>query len=296
MADPKNKQAPHALDKLVARVGKNDTKLLDAILEGASNEELIADGASIATARIVTDGLRLYGEALDFLDGATDAQKKLLRGVSSKLLGVAVHHLDALRKLQAEAAAKSQGSAAARVEVDEAVREVVANAVALRDQAHDALRDAAGTSRVLAAQVDEAFGAANPPETLAAGLDAMAGVLRKWLDDGNAGLKQRLSLASLDEGYAAELTDAALAVRTAVADAAARTSPKARQAAVDREDGVQILLLGQILRAFEGAHGRDATIPRLVPISTRRLFNRNRNRKPSPAADPPAAPPQPATP
>ena len=96
MADPKKSQAPHALDDLVARVGKNNPKLLDAILDGASNDELVEDGASIATARLVTDGVRLYGEALDFMAGASAAQKKHLRGVTGELLD-AVYMISACR-------------------------------------------------------------------------------------------------------------------------------------------------------------------------------------------------------
>jgi hypothetical protein len=34
------------------------------------------------------------------------------------------------------------------------------------------------------------------------------------------------------------------------------------------------MLLGHVIRAFDNAHDQDPTIPTLVPIATRRMFNR----------------------
>lgn len=282
MPEAKKEHAPHALDDLVARVGKNNPKILTDVLEGTSNEELIAVGASIATARILTDAVRLYDNAFEFLEGASPAQKKSIRGFSSTLLCVAVHHADFLRKLQAETAEASQENATARVVGDEQVQSTASAALKLRDQAYQALRDVAVGRAPQRKQVEEAFGVADPPEKLATGLGAMAKVLVGWLDSDDAALKTRLQVANLDKAYATELVDAALAVRGTVAAAAKRTSPKGMQAALDREDGIQIRLLGQMIRAFEGAHERDATIPRLVPISTRRLFNHNTKKRAEP--------------
>lgn len=280
----KKEQTPHALDDLVARVGKNNPKLLEAIVSGSSNEELVAEGAAIATGRIVVDAVRLYGEALDFYGRATAAQKTLVRGASVELLGVAVHHLNALRKLEAKGAERSQGTSAGRALVDQDLQDAVSAAIIVRDQAYRAMYDAGQTKRY-AVQVDEAFGVADPPERLAAGLTAMGLLLLDWLDSDDAALHTRLELAQLDKGYVTELDVASLAVRKAQAAASKRNSHKAQQAELDREDGVQILLLGQIIRAFESAHARDATIPRLVPISTRRLFSRRAKKQ---AADTPA--------
>lgn len=279
MPEPKKEHPPHVLDDLLSRVAKSNPKILEGLLEGTSNEDLIAEGASIATARIVTDGVRLYGQASDFLEGASPGQKKQLRGFSPALLAAAVHHLDALRKLESETADTSKDHATSRLVVDEEVRGIVVAAIALRDQAFDALSAGAGGNTKLITEVEEAFGVADPPEKLAKGLEAMSKLLTRWLASKDGGLGTRLEVASLDKTYATELSEMAHAVRTSTAAAAKRTSPRAMQAALDREDGVQILLLGQIIRAFEGAHGRDATIPRLVPISTRRLFRRSGKKK-----------------
>jgi hypothetical protein len=211
--------------------------------------------------------------------------------VSPELFSVAIHHLETLRKLEVKAVERSKGTATDRTLVDEDLRDATAKATILRDQAYGALRDA-GQTRRRGLEVDEAFGVADPPEKLAAGLDAMSRLLLDWLGSDDDALRTRLALASLDKSFAAELSEGALALTTALVAANKRNSQKARQAELDREDGVQILLLGQIIRAFESAHDRSRTIPRLVPISTRRLFNRNKKSATAPAE--PATPAAPA--
>ena len=57
---------------------------------------------------------------------------------------------------------------------------------------------------------------------------------------------------------------------------------KPTQRALDLRDGVNLLLLNQILHAFDAAHDRGASIARLVPSSTRRVPGR-RAAKPTPA-------------
>lgn len=277
MANKKDNPSPHALDDLVARVGKNNPKLLSSILKGTTNEALVEAGATIATVRLVTDGGRLYGEAFAFWDSASDEQKKCLRGFSPALLGVAVHHLDALRKLESGATQQSHENATQRAAADESAREAATKAIAIRDQAYDAMRDTAG-DQARRKQVDKAVGTADTAAKLALGLDALAKLLTLWMASKDEDLKARLELAQLDKSFVGELERAASDVRGAAAAAAKRTSTKASQAALDREDGVQILLLGQIIRAFDAAHERDHTIPRLVPISTRRLFGRIRKK------------------
>ena len=54
---------------------------------------------------------------------------------------------------------------------------------------------------------------------------------------------------------------------------------KVTQGDLDRSDGVNIHLLTLIIRAFENGHEQDPTIPRLVPIATRRLFTRTAKKR-----------------
>ncbi|MDC0746359.1 hypothetical protein [Polyangium mundeleinium] len=277
----------HTLDILAAKVGAPQAGLLDALLAGTDNEQLTDKGREIATSRLVVDGVRLYQEAYNFWQGATDPQKKCLKGFSLPLLGVAVHQLLALHVRAQKMADDTTDEGKSRAKRATEASRTASHAVAVRDQAASALRDAAGLDPALRAEVDETVGTADTPDTLARGLDGLANVLDAWLKAPPASpILARLTLASLDAAYAEELRAAANAVRTTAANAGERQAAKAAaQAGLDREDGVAILLLGQIVRAFEAAHDLDPTIPRLLPNSTRRLFSRRTKKKETGAAE-----------
>lgn len=277
----------HTLEILAAKVGTPQAGLLDALIAGTDNEQLTGKGREIATARLITDGVRLYQEAHNFLSAASIAQKKSLKGFSAPLLAVAIHHLLALHQRHQTIAdnATVEGQSRARTSSD--ASHAASNALALRDQAYSALRDAAGLDEGLRAEIGEAIGTAEDPHALARGLDQLASVLNEWLNDpANAPLQKRLAAANLDAQYAQDLATAATSVRATAARAGERHEGRAAaQAGLDREDGIAILLLGQIVRAFDAAHDIDPTIPRLLPNSTRRLFSR-KVKKPTPAAPP----------
>lgn len=277
----------HTLEILAAKIGTPKAGLLDALLAGTDNEQLTGKGREIATSRLVTDGVRLYQEANNFWDNASATHKKSLKGFSAPLLAVAVHHLLALHQRNQSIADNATAEDQARARTAADASQVASNALALRDQAHSSLRDAAGLDEGLRAEIAEAVGTAEDANALARGLDQLATVLNEWLNyPATAPLQQRLAAANIDASYAQDLTNAATSVRTTAALAGERAESRlAAQASLDREDGIAILLLGQIVRAFDAAHDIDPTIPRLLPNSTRRLFSR-RVKKPTPAAPP----------
>ncbi|KYF87181.1 hypothetical protein BE20_19785 [Sorangium cellulosum] len=278
--DDEDEDATHALELLAGKIGEPPRSSLQAILAGTSDADLVSVGKTILSSRIVTDAARIYRKAWDFYQEATDEQRRRLRGFSKPLLAVAVQQALALEQLDRKLAAKSASAGVARAARDKATEAAQSRAIELRDQAYDALRDAAGRDEGLRAQVDAAFGTATTSETLARGLEQTAKLLREWLGSDDEALTARLGLANLDDSYAKELATAAKDVRNAAANATNRPADgTVTQGALDRADGINILIMGQILRAFEGAHGIDPTIPRLVPISTRRLFSRKTKKK-----------------
>ena len=61
------------------------------------------------------------------------------------------------------------------------------------------------------------------------------------------------------------------------AEAAVQNRPqtaRVSQVQLDRQDGLCLLLLERLMRAFERGHDLDPTIPRLVPLSTRSVIGR----------------------
>ena len=96
-------------------------------------------------------------------------------------------------------------------------------------------------------------------------------------------MKTRLALAALDRPFADELAQASERVRAADEASLNRPAETAlSQGELDYLDGMCLTLLGQLIRAFDSGHAIDPRIPRLPPIATRRVFQRNRRAAPSP--------------
>jgi hypothetical protein len=269
----------HRLEILAASVGKPDKTLLDALLEGTSDAELVKIGRTIRTERILVDTARIYASAWAWWKDASQEERSMLRGASEELLVLAIHQALELERMRAVREGAAAAEETSRAALEKEAELAVATGLALRDQAYDAMRDAAGQDAKLRTEVAAAVGTAENEEALALGLESLARVLNEWLQPkkGESAITVRLSLANLDRDYATALHGAALRVRTTAAKVGGiAPNSKVTQGDLDRADGINVLLLGQLIRAFDGAHNINPTVPRLVPISTRRLFNRRK--------------------
>src|SRR5262245_9492798 len=284
---PQNDPPLHTLQSIASALGPADPELEAALLDGASDADLVAQGRSIASPHIITDEKRLYSLAFDFWQSATPSQKDRLRGFSDELLAVAVAHALKLAGMAAAHEDRAGAADASREARDAAARTAFSAGLTLRDQAAKVLRGVAGQDKSLAAQVDGAVGTAETGAALAKGLNDLAALGHKLLAHKKNAVAKRAKLMRLDAAYVASLEAAATHVSETAEHAGARSGGKAvTQGALDREDGVNILILGHILDMFEAAHDVDPTIPRLVPIATRRLFGKHRKAvKPEAPAD-----------
>ena len=79
--------AVYTLEELVEDHGFASVEEVDAYLEGATHEELVAKGAEVATERISRDASRIYGIAGVIRERATPAQEELLPAVT-----LSIHH------------------------------------------------------------------------------------------------------------------------------------------------------------------------------------------------------------
>jgi len=260
------------LAPLLAAVGPADSALREAFLAGTSDAALVDVGRTILSARVITDGVRLYNEANDFWQGASPLQRMRLRGFSMALLAVAVHELAVLTQLEARHAGREDAADRERLITERSAESTCGPGIDLRDLA----------------AVEVAKGTADDGEKLSRGLASLAKLLTDWLASADTQLKGRLFLGNLTSDLVDELTTAGEAVRSTTEGARRRpTGGKVTHGELDRADGINMLLLTQIIRAFDGAHALDPTIPRLRPIATRRLFNRTTSSK---KKAPPVAP------
>jgi hypothetical protein len=287
--DPPAHTLPSILDALPAP----DPDLEAALLEGATDASLVAVGRTIASPHLITDERRLYSIALDVWQGATPEQKDHLRGFSEELLSVAVAHAIKLEKMATAHGDLADATGISREARNAVARKAFAAGLILRDQAAKVLRGVAGHDEALLAKVDGATGTAESGTALAKGLSELAKLGHKLLAHKKDAVAGRAKLMRLDAPYVAAIEAAAAEVSDTAEQAAARSGGKAvTQGALDREDGVNALLLGHIIDMFEAAHDLDPTIPRLVPIATRRLFGKHtRTTKAAPEVTDGSAPP-----
>lgn len=276
------------LDQLAKILGKPDPTLLDALLDGEPRDELIRLGARIKSDRIITDGSRMYALAYTVWAKATPEQKQSLVGFSADLLALAVDRALALRELTAAADATGQSHGAKSEARAAAAQRAFSDGIALRDHAYTALRTVTGRDAALRARLDADLGTAENATGLENGLRRLALFGRELLETKKKPVATRVKLARLDGGYLDRLEAAANAVRDTARSASARSgAARASQGEIDLLDGINLYLLGAILHAFEAAHDIDATIPKLVPIATRRLLGKRTHASaPRPAPSP----------
>jgi hypothetical protein len=280
----------HTLASLAKALGAPAPDLLPALLEGATDADLVALGNTIATPRLLTDDRRLFSLAYDVYTQATPQQKNHLRGFSLELLGLAVHHAIELEALLAEHEGR-----AAHIDISTASRgasaqEAFAAGITLRDQAKTVLDGVAGKNTPLLVEIDRAVGTAESAEKLALGLTQLAAIGQRFIDHKKDALATRAKVMRLDVAYVDALTAAAAAVRGSSSAAAAKSSgKKATQGPLDKKDAEAFHLLEAIVDAFEKAHDIDPTIPRLVPISMRRHFGKHTRKAPVASPAPPVA-------
>jgi hypothetical protein len=280
----------HTLPSLAEALGKPDAGLLEALLEGASDAELVKLGQDIATPRLLTDDRRLYSIAYSVWTNATAEQKDHLRGFSAELLSVAVHHAIELEAMLAEHEGRGAHAQISTATRDVSAQQAFQAGLTMRDQAEVVLRGVAGRDAATLKEIDTAMGTASPPENLAVGLSQLASIGKRFLGHKKGLVATRARVMRLDEPYLKRMTDAAAAIRATRLDASGRSAGKTvTQGSLNKKDGEAYHLLEAIIDAFEKAHDIDPTIPRLVPISMRRHFGKHARKAPAAPPAPPVA-------
>ncbi|WP_437590029.1 hypothetical protein [Sorangium sp. So ce1000] len=268
------------LESLADRLGKPEPGLLEALLDGTTESQLVERGRQIASSRVLTDMRRLYATAHACWSSASKDKRETLRGFSPELLALAVEQALALERLLEAHESAGQKKDATRATKDAALRERFSRALILRDQAYEVLRGVGGSGKEAREELAQAVGTAEDPGALARGLTQLAALGKRYLAQKKGPLAVRAKLMRLDQDYVERLEETAEELTQAAKTAAARPAgQKVTSGDLDRADGINLILLEQIVRVFERGNEQDPTIPRLVPIATRRLFSRSTRKK-----------------
>ncbi|APR87116.1 hypothetical protein A7982_12465 [Minicystis rosea] len=278
------------LEQLGKSLGTPAPELLEAIAPPEAHDDLIDVGRQIKSSRIITDVRRIYALAFTVWSKATDEQKDALVGFSPELLALGVDRALALDKITADTGDAEELDAATLKHRQTEARVAFQRGLTLRDHAERALARIAGRDPVLRARLQTALGTAEDAAALVKGIERLVALGKEWLAVPTGPISARAKLARLSPAYLDKLSQAGETVKTTSAAATGRaTTSKTSQGEIDLLDGINIHILGEIVHAFDAAHEVDATIPRLVPIATRRLLGK-RNGTAKPAEKPAATP------
>lgn len=265
----------YTLPNLVKRLGPATKEEVDHYIEGLSKDDLTFEGTRVSTERIDTDAARLYGRAADFLKAATEEQLDALMGVSIEHVRVGVWA--ALQGSQAyEALQKSKrAGGSTKEQLALAAAKVREQAMARRRALRSGLDVLAAGDAALLARIDHANGNAKEPKNLSDALVALAEIGESLLDKPSPGQKVRLQHSRLTKEMLTK--DRALAVKAREAGEEAEGvvgGDDVTQSKVDTWDGINLFLLGNLIRVFETGHAQDPEIPRLSPITLYTYFSR----------------------
>lgn len=245
-------------------------------------EQLVEMGQKVRTERIDTDTARLYGTAYDFAQKATPAQRRALPGLTEQRLRVSIWAAAHGQKLNLEAqASKSQAAVAQELRATDAAQ-VKAQALGLREVLFATLFSLTGGQKLRTDELRLAYGRSEKPQELADSLLSLCGLLDRYLSDADPKIAARRAEMLLDGQLAAQgRALAAEVLKRGSSQKAPRTATT--NAEVDRWDGINLLLLDQLITIFEAGHALDATVPRLNPQSLRGYFGRSASSKPEPS-------------
>ena len=274
---PVSDEPSRTLAELQTTLGEPDAALEEAFFHGIPEADLIAQGQRIATARILTDARRIYPTAFDFWSQASEPQRVRLRGFSLPLLAIGVGHALTLHGMLDAHTTRADASGTNRDGREREAKEAFDTTLLLRDQALSVFRTIVAGDHDLSAEVESAMGTADSPENLAKAVKKLASVGTRVLAMKKSPLATRAKLLQVDAAYVEQLSAASERLATATEKTKARSGGgRVSQGMLDREDGANLLVLGHIIDVFEAAHDIDPSIPRLVPIATRRLLGRTR--------------------
>lgn len=250
--------------------------------------DLVERGAKIRSEKILTDLVRIGGMAAEFWTKATAAQKRHLLGFSWPLLQVLVHSGKKLADMLAARDAHADEREANRAAAIAIASATYTQGIDERDRLIVALESVETLVPGLEARIATARATVIDHHSLATSLQALLKLANELLSTPQSRAARQLHAGGLDANELNAIAIVANDVKSAGEHASgARKQGAVNQADIDLQDGTCLAHLERVMRIFNRAHERDASIPRLLPIAARRMFSMGRKATPEIA---PAAP------
>lgn len=277
---PENEETTYDAQRLVKELGEASDEELQAHFSGSDAAELVAWGATVATARINRDGWRILGQARDTLAQASEEQLDHLAAISTETLRLAAHAIARADALHAQQTARQQATSAGAAERQAAFEAIKASVIARRDVLFGVLRAVAADAEPYRGRITRAYSKAQDAESLADTLKALCNVGDDLLASTDAGIVQRRKTTRLRPQLLASVRTQAEQAATAAREQDKTNASPVTQAQVDLFDGYALALLDEVVGAFERGHHADPTIPRIALYTLRNVLRPPRGKEP----------------
>jgi hypothetical protein len=276
MPQPPAPFAAPTLEQLAGLVGEPDEQLRNALFRRASEASLVEHGTRVDTQYLLEDVPPFVAASLDAMKRLSAAQRGLIK-LPPGLFALLVDESRVLQRLKADHDAMLAAVAGGtRSEREAALRQSMRDGLALRNVTRNALRNVLGREGM--DEVDKSIGVGDTPAKLAAGLDALATLLRRKLQ-GDPVERYLFSEFGLDEACADEVGACAARIRK-LDEAPPAPDRIVTQRMLDLQDGRVLHLIAMVLRAFRAAHKADAAIPEPELHTIGWLFDGRSTRRP----------------
>jgi hypothetical protein len=268
---PNDAPARYTWEQLAAKIGDASEQEFEDFSVNVSTADLVKQGATVRSERILTDGLRWIGQIYQFWSKLKPAERAEFIGFSDARMRVLFARLRALKSAVARNAAAPNHAAALAKAVREA-EETYRRGQRSRRRLVSALVQAAQSDASLAAQVAAANQPASDAAQLAKTLRALADVARAATASRAVATHGQLQRDGVTDAWLDQLVALAAALEAAAGTGGKASEKPIPQSEIDRLDGVCLLVLQDVRRVFAAAQEEDPRVPTLVPLATRSVF------------------------
>lgn len=281
----------HTLSDLIAVLGQATEDQIRALYHGVPNTTAVNWGKQVATTRIVKDAPHIIGDAYVAWQACDDSQRQWLAAISLDTLRLAAGAVKIAEELYGQ---RVQAGKSSRTQVEEAAgisNQAKATEIARRDVLYGVLTKIAAGVEPYASRVAGAYSKSESPADIADSIDGLVAVARDMIKDKDSGIVARRRTTHLTNAWLDQAATGASNVRNAGAKAdVVRTAPSVSASEVDLRDGWALMLLDEIVSAFDRAHDADPTIPRINVYSLRNALRPPKGKTTRDADGPPPTP------
>ncbi len=281
----------HTLESLRQRLGLAERSRVLAYVALAPVPSLVEEGGRVSTARLVREGTRIFGLALDVVSTADADRRALLPALDEPMICAAVSALVTCDELGSSRVAATDKSAAQGSKRRSARASLVGKVTVARKVTYAAALSLAGGDPERRAQLDDAWGSGDEPEHLASSLTKLVALTRGIV----AGARARGVSVSVEDAWLDAQDALARQLTRAVekADASVAEAPVG-QGEVAWWRGIALWFVRQMVDAIDVARESDPRIRKIALGDLQKVLRRSAKTRRKTPARPPAPPVPPA--